>query len=491
MLGLAVSACTADSGPPEDTELSMRVQGIPGAWNPVSPDGLPWAGRPTQGAVYEPLIRAKAEDGVIVFEPWLASEFELSDDGMTLNITLRDDVDFIDGVHMNAAGVEEFLTEWISVPAAAVIAEHDTEAKATGEYELVLTTTKPMRSKWFSYFADLPLASPEAIKDPDSLLLAPVGTGPYIIDELVPDVSISFIRNPNYWNPDAFDFDKVTMTVFDDEIAALNALKTGQLDVAYLIEVASMVDAKSSGLRLFTAPGAQPALFILDRDGVMVPALADVRVRQAMNLAFDREAINDSLNQGLGTVSSQPFQPGSLGYVEGGDDRYGYDPERAKELLAEAGYPDGFDLTIPIFGTDNYEPVVQQALTDIGIRVTLAIIPEADYGALFNGTWNGSPVALFPWASSAEATFDVIGLYYGGYPDELTRSLYHDVEFGNQNERAQAAKELGEIILDEAWYVPFSNPPTGLATREGITAVATTLSGGADIVPLWEYRLDD
>jgi peptide/nickel transport system substrate-binding protein len=440
---------------------------------------------PTQ-AVYESLVFWNPT--TLEIDPWLAEDIAFSDDRKTMTLRLRDDVDFTDGEHMTASGVIDWLTylynrpeSWIGafltpVYGAPTLTELD-------EYTIEFKGERPFDYDYLTTFAQTPIASSASILEngeESSDADAAAGSGPYILKKFDTDVSATLERNPEYWNPDAVDFDKLVMTVYADRIAALNALKTGQLDAAP-IDSPAAGEAEAAGLSVATGSGTLAMLAIIDREGKIVPALGDKRVRQAMNLAFDRGAIMENLEYGFGAVSSQPFLPNQEFYVDGAADEYGYDPERARELLAEAGYPDGFALTVPTpAATDPeysslYEPIVQQSLADIGITVTFEPTPDPEtYSQKF--TSGEAPVRLYK-------IFSVNVVQYFGYgylgPDidpeftDLTQTWVH----GTAEESSAAAKQIGEFLVDQVWFIPFSQPKNLWATVPGIDVVVGNTIG--------------
>jgi peptide/nickel transport system substrate-binding protein len=418
-------------------------------------------------AVYESLLFFDLESSS--FEPFLAESYEFSDDRETATFVLRDDVQFSDGEHMDAEGVVASMAALVQKAIDDVAwgyEDYEVQFRATGEYELEITTAKPMAPRLignaFSAVAVMPIYSPAYVNDLEALTSSPVGTGPYLLEETVPQVSATFLRNPNYWNTDQEVFDTLKVTVFADPVAGLNALKSGQVD-AVKIGVSAASDAQANGLKINQTSGSSIGLWIGDRFGSIQPALADLRVRQAIELAFDREAINESLNFGYGRVTSQPFVEGTPEYVEGGDDRYGYDPEAARELMAEAGYADGFDITIPstsFLGISAWEPVVSQYLGDIGIRVTFESFPDA--GAYFTAALSGNyPVMVYPATVIAMEVFFLPTAFFSFHDansDPTVDELAATMALGSLEESNEAASEIGEYVLDQAWFAVIAGP---------------------------------
>lgn len=437
-------------------------------------------------AVFDSLFQASA-DSTFSYEPNAATGYELSDDWKTLTITLRDDVVFTDGEALTAEGLATYLETMSTDDTWWFKAAWDDQAPtvtATDEFTLELTSEKPM-SLSVNGFATgvlvvLPLASPAALADRETPELEPVGSGPYVVDSVTPGVSARLVKNADYWNADAYPFEEVELTVFEDDVAALNALKAGQIDATRL-SIPLADEAENDGFRLDEGAGRITVMYVADREGTVVPAVADKRVRQAMALAFDRAAINESLNLGYGDVTSQPFQPGRPEFVPDGDARYGYDPESARELLAEAGYADGFDLVIPstpFLGISVWQPVVQQYLGDIGIRVTFDEF--ADTGAYFTEA-RSQKYAVLMYSEVREqivpiflpkgSIFDVFGI-----DDPAFEDRWSVMQTGPTEDADAAAAELGEYVLDQAYLVPFAAAHYVWASAEGYS-VQVGLSG--------------
>lgn len=454
----------------EETSISIGVTSLSSEYNPGR--GYMYASLNMNG-VYDSLLHSNAEGGL---DPWLASEWEQSDDRKVASFTLREDVDFVDGTHLTAKGVVSFFDTLLATEdywgLPQLRDQYQAEFKVTGEYTFEVATALPMPMSLISgYGAIQPIGSAEGIRDPEAISKEPVGSGPYLLGEFVPDVSLTLVRNPDYWNPEAYPFDTVKLLVFADNVAALNALKTGQIDGSE-VSIANAAEAEAEGFTISAAPGRNVVLWFADRAGTIQPAIADVRVRQAINHAFDREQINETLNRGYGVVTSQPWSPVDPEYSEANDDYYTYDLDRAKELMAEAGYADGFELTIPtttFLGIDLYGPIVQQTLSEIGITVTYDV--EPDISAYFERARDGSyPVLLYneAFVNTVPNFVAADGFWnYLGYVDPDVEELVQEHRFGTLEESAEASAEIADYILEEAWLAPISAPFNLYATAPG------------------------
>lgn len=471
---LTLASCAESPGADEESTITIAVPGITVNYDPFDGGHLYWMTSYSNQAVYDPLITRLSSGNGFAYGSWLAEEDELSDDRSTWSVTLRDDVDFIDGEHLTAQGVADYLNAVFaseSYLGYATMQRFQPAIIVTGEYTFEIATVTPIDSDFLGTIVLTPIISPAAIDDHESLATKAVGSGPYVVEDLVPDVSMTLVRNPDYWNPEAFDFDKIEVVVYSDYVASLNALKSGQVDAAQL-DIPLAVEAEAGGLAVHAGGALTTTLYFGDRAGAIQPAIADVRVRQAINMAFDREAIVESLELGYSLVSSQLVNAGNPEYIDGGDDYYTYDPERARELLAEAGYPDGFELALPGTAgqTAKYEPIVTQALGEIGISVTFEPYAEftdwyqafGEYPAILMGAPNDAMLQQFllpdgPWAKA------------WNYSDPYVLDLAEVVRTGSADEVAEAEADLGRYVLEQAWFAPISKPQTIWASDPSIT----------------------
>jgi peptide/nickel transport system substrate-binding protein len=354
--------------------------------------------------------------------------------------------------------------------------------EVTGEYQLTISSAKVMNHGFFEVVALTPIPSPNAVANHEDLVNAPVGSGPYLYDaeSSTQGVEMRFTKKDDHWRSDDFPYDEITVKSFDDSVASLTALRTGQIDAAP-ITIPAAAEAEGAGLVLHTGSGQARILFIGDRAGVTNPALGNVLVRQAMTMAFNREAITESIDLGYGSVSSQPFIPGQPAYLDGPDAQYPYDLEEARSLMAEAGYADGFDLVIPTGEiVAEFEPIVQQSLGDIGIRVTYETFP--DTATLFEAIQTGQyPVMML---SNYFVNTIPIFLAHGGlfsdkwdYQNERLEELLVLIDEGTPEETAAAYQELGQMINDEVWYIPFSQPATIWASAPTVDVALGAIVG--------------
>lgn len=360
-------------------------------------------------AVYDQLLKSLTS---LEHEPNLITEWSYNDDRTVLSATLRDDVVFNDGTPLNPEAVKanmEFMKSDAGdqVFRQGFLASLD-HVEVTGDNTLDFVLSRA--DAWFEWRLGHigTMMSPDSLKDLDTLRTHPVGTGPYVLDLTRTQDGVEYVltRNEDYWNPDAYPWDELIVKIIPDATARLNAVIAGEVDLAE-IEASAADHAKEEGLDVTTSNDLWQGMVILDVEGKTNPALADQRVREAINMAVNREEVVKNILHGYGEVSNQPFHKNWPYYQADLEDRYPYDPEAARELLAEAGYPDGFDLVIPtnpIPSVTDYMPLVKQSLGDIGIRVTYEEIP--DLGTYAGELFGGNGYGVFIFGTTSLGTLD-------------------------------------------------------------------------------------
>ncbi|MCL2595318.1 MAG: ABC transporter substrate-binding protein, partial [Promicromonosporaceae bacterium] len=384
--------------PPVDapTELRISVQREPAGFDVANviggTDAFIWA------SVYDRLLTQGA-DGTP--QPQAAESWEFSPDGLTLTMTLRQDMFFANGDQVNAhhaAATQEHIRTTAGPNQAAMQMVESVEA--ADDFTLVFNFSAPDVGLLNSLvLANGVIGHLDYLDDPDQAQF-PMGSGAYTInhDATVPGSSWTLVRRDDHWNIGLFPFETVTVTVIADATAVENAFRAGQIDWLS-VDAHSIADLTAAGYTMTEVDGtALHTLRILDRAGDMVPALGDLRVRQAINYAMPREAFVQVIGDGFGTPVTQMFFPGTAAYDPALNTMFAYDLDRALELMAEAGWEDGFDVTMPsIIFTQSYDAVITQALADINIRVTWETVPPANTVSAVMGEF---PMATWPEGSA-------------------------------------------------------------------------------------------
>ena len=449
-------AGTSDSGRADRLTLTAII-------GPTSYDigqGAEYGNRsPFFQAVFDTLLQKNGEGEI---EPWLATDWEYNEDNTVLTVTLRDDVEFTDGTPLDAEAVVASLERFRdgTAPQAATLAGKEFAAVDATTVTITQPAPDPSLVNLLSIAPGL-IQAPSTFDDPDSAT-EPIGSGPYMLDTAASVTGTTYVytANPDYWNPDVVKYDNLTINVIEDPTATLNALKAGEANGAKIVNNDTIPEIEASGWTIEANELDFQGLLLFDRAGTMAPELADVNVRKAINMAFDREALLEALQAGYGTVTEQVFPTTSVGYDEALDSTYEYDPEGAKELLAEAGYPDGFTLNMmstPAFQT-TFDLVAQQ-LADIGITVNYTDPGSGNFitdmlAPKYPATWmaleQNPDWQLINFMIAPEATFNPFGSQ-----DPQVDEYISTIQNGTQEEADQATKDLNAWIVENAWFAPF------------------------------------
>ncbi|MCS5735725.1 ABC transporter substrate-binding protein [Herbiconiux daphne] len=455
---IALTGCTAVGSSSAGTTLTIGQTTEPTSYDPSQAQ----EGHYMQyyQAVYDSLIR-RSPDGEL--EPMLASQWEYNQDNTVLTVDLRDDVTFSDGAAFDADAAKANLDHFRSGtgPQGSTLA-HVSAVDVVDDDTITITLSEPDPALliYLSNAAGL-MASPAALGT-DEISTTPVGSGPYTLDKsrTVTGSQYTFVKRDDYWDSELQHYDTIVIKPIPDVTARYNALVSGQVDTAVL-DAKTADQADAAGLNPAIQQLDWQGILINDRDGAIVPALADVRVRQAINYAIDKEAILVGIQNGRGEVTDQVFNPASTAYDESLEGSYPYDPEKAKALMAEAGYADGFSVDFPTISL--FDPallaVLKEQLAAIGITINVFEVPINDFiPELTSGKYPLTLISLFQpstWVNvnqviAPDALFNLLKS-----ENDTVDKLISTIQTGDAATADTAAKELNAYVVDQAWFAPF------------------------------------
>ena len=346
----------------------------------------------------------KRPDGT--YAPALATDWTVTD-GTVWDFTLRDDVTFHDGEPFTAEAVvftiERLLDPATESPIAGGFAFID-DVEATGEHAVRITTDGPAPLAEH-YFSELLITPPHLLQDGDAEAFArnPVGTGPFRFGAWQRDVALELVAYEDHWRG-APAVDGVEFRPVPEANTRVAAIQAGEADVVTQVPptLAPVLDA-APGVRLEAVDGARAIYVGMNVTGG-ADALQDARVRRALNLAVDVDAIVEGVLAGRGTPTTGFLTEVDFGYVPGSRP-FGYDPDAARALLAEAGFADGGPTLVLQSPNGRYvgDAAVAQAvaeqLSDVGVDVELEIREYGAYvGDLFSG--NAPDLYLIGWGNA-------------------------------------------------------------------------------------------
>ena len=321
--------------------------------------------------VFEGLTRIDRTGAV---QPALAKDWTVSDDGTVYTFDLRQDVTFHDGTSFEASDVVFSLDRARaedSVNAQKQLFEPIESVTAVDPHTVRITLTHPESRFLFNLgWGDAVIVAPESA---DTNKSEPVGTGPFTFERWVKGDRVELARYDGYWG-EAPALAAATFKFIPDPSAAMSALMAGDVDAFANFPSPESLQRFQSDPRFDAVVGTTEGETILAMNNAREP-FDQLKVRRAISYAVDRTALIDGAQFGYGTPIGSHFAPHHPAYVDL-TDRYPHDPEKAKTLLAEAGYPDGFDATIklppPTYARRGGEIVAAQ-LAEVGIE--LEIVP--------------------------------------------------------------------------------------------------------------------
>ena len=372
--------------------------------------------------------------------PRLASEWLVSEDGLTYTFTLHEGVNFHDGSPLTAADVV-WTFDRLRDPAAeyATASLYENIASITAMSDLEVTFTLKAPNPFFLY--DLSDNHALIIKDGTTEATDFNGSGPFVVESYSPEDRIVLAANPDYFVEGQPGLANVEIIFFSDETAMVDALRGGQVDLVMrmstpLYESLQGVD----GIETASIPtnGFDLVRLRADRE----PG-SDPRVIQAMKLATDREAILELVQQGYGAVGNDsPIGPLYENYYDPNVQAAARDVEAARTLLAEAGYADGLDLTLHTpntGGRPDLAVVLKEQWAEAGINIEISVEPEEIYYGE-NG-WLEVDLGITGWGSRPYPQF---------YLDTMlvTGAIWNEAHFSDAEFDALA--ETAGTTLDEA-----------------------------------------
>jgi peptide/nickel transport system substrate-binding protein len=385
-------------------------------------------------------------------------------------LTLKPGVKFSDGSPLNAQALVKYWKVFKAKAGLAVYLSAVKTIKALNAttVELRLSTADPDLPYKFSQGEPAGMVvCPAALKHPSVLVRSSCGSGPYKLlgSQTVLGDHYTFVPNSNYPDKKLIKWNKVVVRLIDDFNAQLQALKTGQLDAYYgPANLARDSGAAAAGLSSVKTPDRIFGLWLLDRDGKLLPALKDVRVRQALNYAIDRNAITHALVGSYGYPTVQNVSSSHPAYDKTQESYYKYDPVKAKSLLAAAGYSNGFDLVLPEYAPqfDQLAQAVQPYLQAIGLKVTIkSFAGAADYYGNVTAADPKFPVAFFPENTQPTNVFGIVEVTPNAYwnpfhtSDSVMNGLLNQVAQASDRETStKLAQRLGGELVKKAWTAP-------------------------------------
>lgn len=319
--------------------------------------------------VYASLTRTDEQGRAV---PDLAESWEYNSTGDQITFHLRPNLKFSDGEPVDGAAVKAAIERAKYQKNSALFGDLTSikSVTANGLDVVVQLTQVDYQIPQLLGERVLQIASPKAAQNPEKLDQNPVGAGPFIVTQLIPGTKAVFKKNPDYWDAKDIHIDRVELTSAPDVATVVSGLRTGVYNFAD-IDPSQAEAAKKAGLDVFVQPGFNAANISIN---INKPPFTDDRVVDAVRYAINRQEFVDKLTFGYGSATDQPFPEGYIAYDPQSKNRYPYDPEKSRQLLAEAGYrPGDIKLDLVIRDADPAAEIVQSQLAAVGITVNIKV----------------------------------------------------------------------------------------------------------------------
>jgi peptide/nickel transport system substrate-binding protein len=415
-------------------------------------------------------------------EPELAESWEVSDDGLTFTYYLRDNLMFCDGSPITPEdwlwslerarnpenGIWSFTLEYVDT----IVADDE---------KVVFTLKEPYVP--FAYSPSLfnavvmPKAQVEAAGGWEQFMLQPCGAGPFIMKEWIKGDKMILEKNPYYWDAENVKLDEIILRFIPDDNARVMALQAGEVDAINYPPFSRVAELEANpDIEVIKFPIGQIVEVIVNHRNA---PLNNVLVRQALNYAIDRQALIENVTFGLG-IPATTYRPAGTLYHNTSLEGWPYDPEKAKELLVEAGYPDGFTVVLDIVSgreqQQQYGTMLQAMFADIG--VTLEINP-LEGGIIRQNYWDGNfELHADAWTDDVpdpsqhtnySVVYDTIQSMHSDYNNAEIQELAKAALTEQDPEKRKAMYwRIQEISNEDAAFIPLWSEPLVVAVRNNV-----------------------
>ncbi|WP_339183190.1 ABC transporter substrate-binding protein [Oceanobacillus sp. FSL W7-1293] len=453
--------------------------------------------------IYESLLEFDKESFEVL--PGLAHDWEVADDGLSYTFYLEEGVTFHDGTEFNAEAVKVNFERWADPDHEYAFADDGyvysmygtmfggflgdenhvvEEINVVNDHEIEFVLSQPLgfflQNMAMTYF---PITSPAALEEYGPAINEnPVGTGPFEFVSWAKDDSIVLDKFDDYRIEGLPKLDRVVFEVIPDNAARLIALRSGEIDIMDGLnpDDAAGVEA-DEGLELYER--AENNIGYVGFN-VQKEPFDNKDLRHAVSHAIDKEAIAEALYAGYATPASVPLPPSYMGYNDEVES-FEYDPDRARELLEDAGYADGLEIelwTMPVARPYMPDPetvseIIQNNLEEVGITVTIV---REEWAPYLEKTMNGEhQMYMLGWSgTNGDPDYFLSSLLHGDNVGSSNREFYDNDEVDeflnqaklsiDQDERASFYQQAQELIADDAPMVPLVHSRPVLATTNAV-----------------------
>ena len=457
-------------------------------------------------------IQRMVMDGLFGFDddmkifPMLATEYEANEEATEYTFKLREGISFTDGTPWNAdaaiANFEKWADKDLGLKRTTLLCNVLDHFEKIDDYTVKVYLSEPFGAfiATLAHPACVMMSPVQIAAGPETCALDPVGTGQYTFGEWVEGDHVTLNLNKDWWGYDAdlcggtalaasdAGFKSVTFRPVAEDATRIAMIQSGDAQIIW--------PAPTESVELLRQ---DPNVNVQDKESITVwymtlntqkPPLNDVRVRQAMNYAINKEAYIQVVMNGQGSLATSCMGPAVQHYK--GNDPYPYDVEKAKELLTEAGYPDGFTVTLTYANTSANQKKAEfykQQLSEVGINLELngmenAVMNEAIQGATGPGSdvmvvcyltgWSTSTGdadwALRPLlATESEPPLSYNTSYYEN--EEFDQLLQEALQTADETKRAEAYAKAQDIMWEDVPMICVANDFNTWVTSKNIAGV--------------------
>jgi peptide/nickel transport system substrate-binding protein len=463
MAAVLLAAVPAQAGKSNDTlniALSKAIENYDQYFN-TAREGIVFARQ-----VWDTLLDRDPRSGE--YKPLLAKSFRWIDP-LTLEFQLREDVVFHDGAKFGADDVA-FTLNFVSDPANKVLTQENVSwiktVEKTGPYAVLIHLKAPFPAALEYLAGPLPIYPHEyyAKAGPQGMSRQPVGSGPYKVTAAEPGKSFTLVKNEAYFKESPKGqprIGKIVERTIPEVPTQVAEILTGQMDWLWTVPADQAEKLRQMpNLTVKSAETMRIGYIGFDAAGRAGDTpMKNRKVREAIAHAVDRESMVKNLVRGESHVVDAACFRSQFGCTEDGVKHYDYDPALAKKLLAEAGYPDGFDIDIYGYRERPWIEAIIGYLRAVGVRAKLSYL---EYAALRDKNWTGAtPLFYMTWGSnSVNDVSAIIGNFFKGSPDDFARdeTLKKLIETGDTSVdpevRKTNYKQALQRIADEVYWVP-------------------------------------
>ena len=426
--------------------------------------------------IYDSLVKTGPDN---TFLPSLAESWEQLDE-TTWQFKLRQGVTFHNGEPFRAEAVKFTFDRVLNPETEATTASLLSTLEGVeiiDEMTVNILTNQP-DIMFLQRISELygPILPPQYVQEVgvETLGVEPIGTGPFMLSEWVKNERLVLEAYQDYWNGPP-SVDRIVVRPILEDATRISALLTNEVQLINAVPYIRIAELEANpDLRVETVPSPRVFFVVIDP---REPPFDDVRVRQALNYAIDVEAIINSLYMGHATRLATVVDTAALGY-DPSIEPYTYDPERARELLAEAGYSDGFETTFNAFtGSIADHSQAAQAIVDylrnVGINANLNMMEFGAFGPVRVGNeagplfiysfgdWAGEPSFMIQWMMQGDAS-----LFYQN-PEILALLEEASATFDTE-ERTRIYSEVQQLLKEDAGFIYLFQADAVFAMRQNI-----------------------